>query len=114
MNYSLEESFSNTNFKDQLFHAVDYTSEQSFSNTNFTQAYFSLQKIFKKLTIVKKIFFLSITLLGNLHRYETCWSVNDHLNITFRTGKYGCFSIRGSTIYSWNSIQDLLIKNLSP
>ena len=44
--------------------------------------------------------------------YEKLWP--DDLNITtFQTQKYGCSSIRASTIYSWNSLQDLLIKNLS-
>ena len=47
-------------------------------------------------------------------RYETCWSVTDHLNIpTFRTQTYCHFSIRASTTYSWNSMQNLLIKKLS-
>ena len=41
-------------------------------------------------------------------------SVINHLNIpTFWTQKYDCFSIRANTIYSWNSIQNFLIKNLS-
>ena len=54
------------------------------------------------------------TFSGDPHGYETCWSVTDHLNIaTFRTQKYGRFSKRASTIYSWNSMQNLLIKNLS-
>ena len=35
---------------------------------------------------------------GNLDRYETCWSVNDHLIIpTFWTQKYGGLSTRAST-----------------
>ena len=47
-------------------------------------------------------------------RCKTCLSVTDHLNIPiFWTQKYGCFSIRASTIYSWNSMQNLLIKNSS-
>ena len=63
---------------------------------------------------VPPIFYDWFTFSGDLHRYETCWSVTDHLNIpTFRTQKYGRFSIRASTIYSWNSMQNLLIKNLS-
>ena len=60
------------------------------------------------------IFYDWFTFSRDLHRYETCWSVTDHLNIaTFRTQKYGCFSIRASTIYSWNSMQNLLLKDLS-
>ena len=49
------------------------------------------------------IFYDWFTFSEDLHRYETCWSGNDHLNIpTFRTQKYGHFSISASTIYSWN------------
>ena len=60
------------------------------------------------------IFYDWFTFSEDLHRYETCWSGNDHLNIpTFRTQKYGHFSIRAGSIYSWNSMQNLLIKNLS-
>ena len=60
------------------------------------------------------IFYDRFTLSVNLHTYETCWSLNDHLNIpTFRTQKYGSFSIRATNIYSWNSIEILIIKNLS-
>ena len=51
---------------------------------------------------------------GNLHKYETCWSVSDHLNIvTFWTQKYGRYRIRATTIDYWCPTQDLLIKNLS-
>ena len=51
---------------------------------------------------------------GNLHKYETCWSVSDHLNIvTFWTQKYGRYSIRATNVDSWCPTQDLLIKNLS-
>ena len=46
--------------------------------------------------------------------YETYQSVNDHLNIpTNWIQKYGRFSIGASTIHSWNSMQNLLLKNLS-
>ena len=42
------------------------------------------------------------------------WSVTKHLNIsTFRTQKYGRFSIRASAIRSWNYTQDMLKTNLS-
>ena len=61
---------------------------------------------------VPPTFYDWFTFSGDLHRHETCWSVTDHLNIpTFWTQKYGRFSIRASTIYSWNSMQNLLIKN---
>ena len=60
------------------------------------------------------IFYDWFTFSEDLRRYETCWSVTDHLSIpTFRTQKYGRFSIRASTIYLWNSMQNLIIKNLS-
>ena len=63
---------------------------------------------------VSLIFYDWFTFSGDLHRYETCGSVNDHLNIpTFWTQKYGRFSIRASTIYSWKSLQNLLMKSLS-
>ena len=33
----------------------------------------------------------------NLHKYETCWSATNHLNIpTFQTQKYGHFSLKAS------------------
>ena len=65
---------------------------------------------------VPSIFYDWFTFSGNLHRYETCWSVTNHLNIpTFQTQKWpdGCFSIRASAIHSWNYIQDMLKINLS-
>ena len=63
---------------------------------------------------VLPIFYDWLTFLMDLHRYETSCSVTDHLNApTCRTQKYGRFSIRASTIYLWNSTQNLLIKNLS-
>ena len=63
---------------------------------------------------VPPIFYDWFTFSGDLHRYKTSWSANDHLKIpTSQTQKYGCFGIRASIIYSWNSMQNLLIKNLS-
>ena len=54
------------------------------------------------------------TFSENLHRYKTSWMVNDQLNVpTFWIQKYGCFSIRATTIYLWNSIQNLSIKYVS-
>ena len=51
---------------------------------------------------------------GNLHKYETWWSVSDHLNIvTFSTQKYGRYRIWATIVDSWCPTQDLLIKNLS-
>ena len=55
------------------------------------------------------IFFDWFTFSGNLHRYETRWSANNHLNIpTFRAQKYGHCSIRASAIHWWNFTQDML------
>ena len=63
---------------------------------------------------VPPILYDRFTFSEKLHRYETCWSVTDHLNMTtFWTQKYGSFSMRASTIYSWNSMQNLLTKHLS-
>ena len=63
---------------------------------------------------VPPIFYDWYTFSGYLLICKTCWSVTDHLNIpTFQTQKYGRFSIRASTIYSWNYMENLIIKNLS-
>ena len=60
---------------------------------------------------VPSIFNDWFTFLGNLHKYETCWSATNHLNIpTFQTQKYGHFSIRASAIRSCNYTQDMLKK----
>ena len=102
------------NFKDQLFHSSPLFSENNI--LKFIDKITLVNILFVNKSInrqVPPIFYDWFTFSGNLHRYETCWSVNDHLNIpTFRTQKHGCFSIRASSIYSGNSIQNLLIKNL--
>ena len=103
------------NFKDQLFH-----SNPLFSENN-------ILKFIDKITLenipfvnrsinrqVPPIFYDWFTFSANQYRHETCWSVADHLNIpTFWTQRYGHFSIGGSTSCSWNSMENLLIKNLS-
>ena len=109
------------NFKDQLFH-----SSQLFSSNK-------ILKFGDKITL-ENILFISksinrqvpsifndwFTFSRNLHRYETCWSATNHLNIpTFRTQKYGHFSIKASAIRSWNYTQDILkaifsLKNSTP
>ena len=90
------------NFKNQLFH-----SSPLFSSNN-------ILKLSDKITLenilfvsksinrqVPSIFCDWFTFSGNIHRYETCWSVTNHPNIpTFRTQKYGHFSIRVSAIRS--------------
>ena len=103
------------NFKDQLFH-----SSLLFSSNN-------ILKFCDKITL-ENILFISksinrqvpsifndwFTLSGNLHRYETCCSATNHLNIpTFRTQKYGHLSIRASDIRSGNYTQNMLKTNLS-
>ena len=63
---------------------------------------------------VPSIFYDCFIFSGDLHSYETCWSMTNHLNIpTSRTQKYGNFSIRASAIHSWNYTQDMLKINLS-
>ena len=50
---------------------------------------------------VLSIFYDWFTFSENLHRYETCWSVANHLNILpSQTQKYDHFSIRASAIRS--------------
>ena len=103
------------NFKDQLFQSSLLFSENSF--LKFIDKITLENVLFVNKSINKQVpltFYDWFTFSGDLHRHETCWSVTDHLNIpTFWTQKYGRFSIRASTIYSWNSMQNLLIKNLS-
>ena len=103
------------NFKDQLFHSSPLFSENNIlkfiDKITLENILFVNKSINRQ---VPPIFYGWFTFSGDLHRHETCWSVTDHLNIpNFWTQKYGCFSIRASTIYSWNSMQNLLIKNLS-
>ena len=103
------------NFKDQLFHSSPLFSENNI--LKFIDKITSENILFANKSInrqVPPIFYDWFTFSGDLHGYETCWSVTDHLSIAaFRTQKYGSFSIRASIIYSWNSMQNLLIKNLS-
>ena len=103
------------NFKDHLFHSSPFFSENNI--LKFIDKIILENILFVNKSInreVPPIFYDWFTFSGDLHRYETCWSVTDHLNIpTFWTQKYGRFSIRASTIYSWSSMQSLLIKNLS-
>ena len=103
------------NFKDQLFHSKPLFSENNI--LNFIDKITLENILFLNKSInrhVPPIFYDWFIFSGDLHRYETCWSVTNHLNApTFWTQKYGHFSIRASTICSWNSMQNLLIKNLS-
>ena len=101
------------NFKDQLFHSSPLFSENNI--LKFTDKITLENILFVNKSInrqVPPIFYDWFTFSGDLHRYETCWTVTDHLNIpTFWTQKYDRFSTRASTIYSWNSMQNLSLKN---
>ena len=102
------------NFKDQLFHSSPLFSENNILNfidkITLGDILFVNKSMNRQVPLICYDWF---TFSGDLHRYETCWFVNDHLNISaFRTQKYGR-SIRASTIYSWNSMQNLLMKHLS-
>lgn len=87
------------NSKDQLFNTNPYFS----TNNILTFGYeITLENIlFDSKSInrqISSIFHDWFTTLGSLHKYETCWSVTDYLNIqTFQTQKYCRFGIRAST-----------------
>ena len=89
------------NFKDQLFHPSPLFSESNILKFIDKITLEDILFVNKSInTQVPPIFYDWFTFSGDLHRYETCWSVTDHLNIpNFWTQKYGCFSIRASTIY---------------
>ena len=77
------------NFKDQLFHSSPLFSENNIlkfiDKITLENILFVNKSINRQ---VPPIFYDWFTFSGNLHRYETCWSVNDHLNIpTFQTQK---------------------------
>ena len=102
------------NFEDQLCHLSLPFSENNIlkfiDKITLENILFVNKSINKQ---VPPIFYDWFTYSGDLHRYETCWSLTDHLNIpSFWTQKHGRFSIRASTIFSWNSMQNLLIKSL--
>ena len=71
-----------TNFKDQLFH-----SRPLFSSNNILKFddKITLENIlFDSKSInrqVPSVFYDWFTFSGNLHKYQTCWSVTNHLNI---------------------------------
>ena len=102
------------NFKDQLFH-----SSPLFFPNNILK--FGDKILLENILFVSKsinrqvisIFYDWFAFSRNLHVYETCWSVTNHLNIPiYRTQKYGRFSKRASAIRSWNYTQNMLKKNL--
>ena len=88
------------NFKDGLFHSSPFFSENNIlkfgDKITLENVLFVNKSISRQ---VPPIFYDWFIFSGNLHRYKTFWSVNDHLNIpTFQTQKYG--RIRASSIYS--------------
>ena len=103
------------NFKDQLFHLIPLFSSDNIlkfgGEITFVNILLASKSISRQ---VSSIFYDWFAFSGNLHRYETCWPVTNHLNIpTFRTQRYGHFSIRASAVPSWNYTQDMLKLNLS-
>ena len=91
-------------FKDQLFHSSPLFSSNNILTLGDKITLENILFVSKSINRqVPSICYDWFTFSGNLHRYETCWSVTNHLNIpTFRTQKYGHFSIRTSAIRSWN------------
>ena len=90
------------NFKDQLFHSSSLFSSNNILKIGDKITLENIIFISKSITRqVPSIFNDWFTFSENLHKYETCWSATNHLNIpTFRTQKYGHFSIRASALCS--------------
>ena len=101
------------NFKDQLFHSSSLFSKNNILKFSYKITLENILFINKSINRqVPPTFYDWFTFSGDLRRCNTCWSVN--LNIqTFWTQKDGRFSTRATTICSWNSMQNLLIKNFS-
>ena len=82
------------NFKDQLFHPTPLFSSNNilkFGDKITENIHFISVPINRQ---VPSIFNDWFRFSGNLHRYETRWSTTNHLSSpTFRTQKYGHFSI---------------------
>ena len=98
------------NFNDQLFHSSPLFPENNILKFGGKITLENILFVNKSINRqVSPIFYDWCTFSGNLHGHKTFWSVNDNPNIpTFWTQKYGRFSTKASTIYSWNSIQNLL------
>ena len=103
------------NFKDQLSHSSPLCSSNNILKFGHKIMLENILFINKSISRqVPSTFYDWFTFSGNLHRYETCWSVTNHLNTPiFRTQKYSRFSIRANAIRSWNYAQDMLKTNLS-
>ena len=102
-------------FKYQLFHSSPLFSSNNIFKFGDKITLENILSVIKSTNRqVPSIFNDWFTFSGNLHRYETCWSATNHVNIpTCWTQKYGDFSIRASPIRSWNYTQDMLKKDLS-
>ena len=89
------------NFKDQVFHSSPLFSENNILKCTDKITLENILFVNKSINRqVPPIFYDWFTFSGDRHRYETCWSVTDHLNIpTFRTQKYGRFSIRAIYLF---------------
>ena len=92
------------NFKDQLFRSSPLFSSNNILKCGDKISLKNILFVCKSINRqVPSLFYNWFTCSGNLQRYETCWSVTNHLNIpTLRTRKYGHFSVRASAIRSWN------------
>ena len=98
------------NYKEQLYYPGPLLSKKNVLTFGYEIALENIHSVNKSnIRQLPPIFYDWFTFPGNLLRYKNCWSVNDHLNITV----FCCFNIRARTIYSWNSIQKIFIKNLS-
>ena len=103
------------NFKDHLFHSsplfssnniLKFGDKIALENIFFVSKYINSQ--------VSSIYYDWFPFSRNLHRFKTCWSVMNDLNIpTFLTQKYGLFSIRATAILSWNYTQHILKRGSS-
>ena len=89
------------NFKDQLFNLIPLCSSNNilkFGDKITLQNILFVSKSINKQ--VPSIFYDWFIFSGNLHRYETCWSVTNYLNIpTFQTQKYG-FLVKEQVLYA--------------
>ena len=70
------------NFKDQLFHSIPLFSSNKILKIGDKITLENILFVSKSIkTQVPSIFNEWFTCSGNLHRYETCWSATNHLNI---------------------------------
>ena len=104
-----------TNFEDRLSHSSPLFSSNNIlkfgGNITLENIIFVNKSINRQVLSVLYDWF---TFSGNLRRYETCWYVTNHFNISIlRTQKYSRFSITASAMRSLNYAQDMLKTNLS-